>query len=75
MLVVLTEIEKITPPTTKWAKEVCRMGQGHDCCRYLTMGPDGWSCQKHGQFTALLDSRALAREMVARADNCEGRAS
>lgn len=26
--------------------QVCRIGQGNACCRYLTVGPDGWDCVK-----------------------------
>jgi hypothetical protein len=63
------------PPTDEWTKTVCKIGQGHDCCRYLTMSPDGWSCEKHGTLARLLDRRAAAGEMVARSDNCPGKGS
>lgn len=75
MLTGLTEAEKSTPPDLKWAKEECRIGQGSRCCRYITMGADGWSCEKSGQFRQQLDQRAELGAMVATSDNCEGRAS
>ena len=25
---------------------VCRIGQGSKCCRYLTVGAEGWDCVK-----------------------------
>jgi len=62
-------------PTDEIAKTVCKMGQGHKCCRYLTIGGDGWSCEKWGDLRATLDARAAAGTMVARGDNCEGRMS
>lgn len=27
-------------------RAVCKIGQGHACCRYLTVGPEGWGCVK-----------------------------
>lgn len=27
-------------------RAICRIGQGHACCRYLTIGADGWDCVK-----------------------------
>jgi len=27
-------------------KNVCKIGQGHDCCRYLLAGKDGFECAK-----------------------------
>lgn len=67
--------QSFEPPTDEWAKTVCKIGQGHKCCRYLTMSPDGWSCQKHGSLASTLDAKARLGQMVARADNCLGRGS
>lgn len=66
-------MERREPVTNDWAKTVCKVGQGHACCRYLTMGACGWSCQKHGSFKAHIDERVRAETMTARGDNCEGR--
>ena len=60
-------------PDGEHIKDVCRIGQGAACCRYLTMSPAGWSCEKlHPEGKALLDARVAAGNMNARADNCEG---
>lgn len=76
-------------------KNVCKIGQGHACCRYLLMGPKGWECakflpqDKNVQTLAdklagktetkspkeIMDERAAAGLMIARADNCEGKST
>jgi len=45
--------------------KVCRIGQGHECCRYLMMGPKGFECAKVAgiRVKALLDQR-VAEEAV-----------
>jgi hypothetical protein len=52
---------------------VCKMGQGEACCRYLVCGSKGFECAKHGEFMDYLDGRVKAGTMVARGDNCEGK--
>jgi len=52
---------------------VCKIGQGHDCCRYLMVGAGGFECAKHGSLQALLDSRVATKTIVARGDNCDGK--
>lgn len=54
-------------------KNICKIGQGNDCCRYLTMSPSGWNCEKHSGLKKILDSRATNKTMVAQGDNCEGK--
>lgn len=68
-----TPEEKTVPPDTEWAKYICRIGQGHATCRYLTMGINGWSCEKLTPLAGVLDTRV--NTMTAQADNCEGRGS
>lgn len=58
--------------TAAWTRDVCKIGQGHDCCRYLTMGADGWNCEKHTGLGLIIDGRVSAGEMTARGDNCPG---
>lgn len=58
--------------TDEHAEVVCRIGQGAECCRYLTLGPAGWSCEK---FTALGIFLSVRTDMLAQGDNCEGRAN
>lgn len=58
--------------TDDYAKSTCRIGQGAACCRYLTMSPKGWECQKHQSLRGLLDQRVSDGTINARGDNCEG---
>lgn len=56
----------------KQLKDICKMGQGGICCRYIVVDPDiGIICGK------LIPSHKLALDsrvdrMVAKGDNCEG---
>lgn len=52
--------------------EVCRIGQGNACCRYLTVGPKGFECAKNTNLKSLFDSRVAENTMVAQGDNCDG---
>jgi hypothetical protein len=72
-MVTTTDEQKTTPPEDQWAKEICRIGQGKDCCRFLTMAPTGWSCEKTSSFSDHLTTKASLGLMVAISDNCEGR--
>lgn len=56
--------------TDEHRANVCRMGQGADCCRYLTMGSQGWSCAKRTSLRFVIDRRVA--EMTAKGDNCDG---
>mgnify|MGYP005635854949 CR=1 FL=1 len=55
-------------------KNICKSGQGHDTCRYAVYAPGrGFECMKHDpSFGPVLNQRADAGQMNARADNCEG---
>lgn len=46
---------------------VCRMGQGADCCKFLTMGIDGFQCARTNAF---LEAMLYAREDMS--INCLG---
>jgi len=39
----------------KYINETCRIGQLDKCCRYLTCGSEGFSCEKHSEFKNILD--------------------
>jgi hypothetical protein len=53
---------------------VCKIGQGNDCCRYLAMGSGGFECLKMHLIIRLdLDKRVENQTIVARGDNCEGK--
>jgi hypothetical protein len=56
-----------------FVKDVCGIGQGPKCCRYLAMGGDGWACAKMDPvMKAGIDIRIRKGKMKARGDNCEG---
>lgn len=59
-------------PDNEWTQTVCRIGQGHDCCRYLTMGRNNWSCEKKSEMKQTIDLKVLLGQFTARADNCDG---
>jgi len=54
-------------------KNVCKIGQGHDCCRYLVVGPNGFECMKNTSLAPVLDKRVTDETISARGDNCEGK--
>jgi hypothetical protein len=60
-------------PDRQYAVEVCKLGQGHGTCRYLTMGRNGWSCEKHGELRATIDFKVRMGMFTARGDNCPGK--
>lgn len=52
---------------------VCKIGQGYECCRYLTFsGKYGFQCEKESSLKEILDDRAKSETMIARGDNCVG---
>ena len=51
-------------------KNVCKIGQGKDCCRYLTCSSKGFQCEKLGLMKGVLDSKVMY--MSAQGDNCNG---
>lgn len=54
-------------------KDVCKMGQQHNCCRYLAFGVTGFECLKNTSLKSVLDIRVETENIVARGDNCEGK--
>ena len=53
--------------------DVCKIGQGNDCCRYLIVGGKGFECAKLTTIKATIDARVAANTFTAKADNCEGK--
>ena len=49
--------------------DVCKIGQGALCCKYLLVSSDGFHCGKNSEFRNILQNRT---NMVAKGDNCEG---
>jgi hypothetical protein len=54
-------------------KNVCKVGQGNACCRYLVISASGFECVKKTDMKAYLDARVAMETMIARADNCDGK--
>lgn len=46
-------------------EEVCKIGQGNDCCRYLVVGPNGFECAKHTALKRYLDTRVTNKLITA----------
>jgi len=61
------------PPDDFCVTDVCKVGQGVLCCRYLTMSPSGWSCEKLTDMGRTIDRKVTAGEFTAKGDNCLGR--
>lgn len=56
----------------KHVKNVCKIGQGKDCCRYLIASQNGLECARHEPIRHELNERALLGLMVAQGSNCNG---
>jgi hypothetical protein len=52
--------------------DVCKIGKGAQCCRYLAVGQQGFICLKFTSNKSYLDARVAANSMRAHGDNCEG---
>lgn len=62
-------------PDIEYIKTICLIGRGYACCRYLTAGSNGWSCEKLGPLKQCFDQMVAAQMIVARGDNCAGKNS
>jgi len=72
----MIEADATKQPDEAWVREVCKIGHGHACCRYLTIAAGkGWSCEKATTTGRYLDTRVETETITARGDNCTGRAS
>lgn len=71
----LGEFAGLEAVTQEHARAVCKMGQQAECCRYLTVGAKGLSCEKLSSLGMTLDMKARNPDFSAKGDNCEGRAS
>ena len=59
--------------TKEQIDDVCKMGQGAECCRYLYADGDGMHCGKVvPAMQAMIDQRVAAGLMRSVGDNCEG---
>ena len=46
-------------------ENVCKLGEGHDCCRYLIIGSDGFQCAKQRTLRSTLDEK-VANKLIIR---------
>ena len=58
------------------AMELCKMGQGADCCVWLAVGPKGFECLYHNRRGITLTGETLegrwqAGKTVAKRDGCD----
>lgn len=74
-MVPVTKEQHDTRPDQGWVQDVCKMGQGAACCRYLAVDAKGFCCLRLTDAKAMLDERVAMGTMHARSDNCTGRAS
>lgn len=55
-----------------WLRDVCKIGKGASCCRYVAVGEQGFRCLKGTRLQSLLDKKAVDKEIVAQSNNCAG---
>lgn len=56
---------------TDHVKNVCKIGQGSLCCRYLVMGTEGFECGRMSGMEEVIDNRI--HSMTAKGNNCGGK--
>lgn len=67
-----TTPEAAEPPEGH-VRSTCKLGQGSECCRYLTAGPRGLGCAKLVDgMASLIDRRVASGAFVSLGDNCDG---
>ena len=59
--------------TINFVREVCKIGQRDDTCRYLACGEEGWLCLKLMPEAEQVERMVLYGYQPALGDNCEGR--
>ena len=53
-------------------RNTCKIGQAEKCCRYLTVGAEGFECAKLTSLKPTIDARVEAGTFTAKGDNCLG---
>ena len=65
--------EALTSIDEQMARQTCKIGQGHTCCRYLFAGPAGLECGKlNPEMKSYADQRVATGSFTAQGDNCDG---
>lgn len=58
---------------SKMLKEVCKIGQGAECCRFIVVSDEGLMCAKNKTVSHdVLNNLVNEGIMTAQGDNCEG---
>ena len=57
---------------TKYLEQICKIGQGSDCCRYVVAGAPGITCAKLSGLKETIDIRVKLGRFIAMGDNCAG---
>lgn len=52
--------------------DVCKVGQGAACCKYLLAGTKGLECGKLTEWKKIVDDNWKVTPHVAQGDNCQG---
>lgn len=58
--------------TFKHTREICKLGQGEDCCAFIVMGMDGFECVKGTLTQQTIELKLAEGTMNAKDDNCKG---
>ena len=54
-------------------ENICKIGQGAACCKYLVVGGNGFECMKTDlDNKKVVDDNWAHHEHVAQGDNCDG---
>jgi len=68
-----TKNNKPKSKLTDHVKNVCKIGQNENCCRYLMAGGGGFECGKTDKRAKIvIDQRVEHGMFTAKADNCDG---
>ena len=62
------DLEDLGPENAQADLNACGAGRGADCCRYLTVGPEGPCCERFGELRYTL---IFKRDMTAQRDPAE----
>lgn len=61
----VAQLEVIGPENARPEPDRCGAGRGADCCKYLTVGPSGFECERFGNLRHLLRFKS---DMIAKRD-------
>ena len=68
-----TKIDMALQDDSNYWKNVCGLGKGSDCCKYLVCGAKGFECMKEDPDNKrIIDDNWKQIEHVAQGDNCKG---